>query len=156
MSGTFGSGLLADARWGSWYDNVMSWLAMRHNRKFLLLRYEDILDNPERELLRVARLLEIDPTPERLSRAVRLSSAEHMRKLEQKESADWVLTKATRQDKPFVRNAKAGTWRSALLPRSVAEIESAWGSAMSQLGYELVQPEIETENNGGPHTLFKG
>jgi hypothetical protein len=155
MSGTFGSGLLADPRWGSWYDNVMSWLAMRHNRKFLLLRYEDILDNAERELLRVSRFLEIEPTPDRLSRAVKLSSADHMRKLEQKESAEWALTKATRQDKPFVRTAKAGTWRSALLPRCVAEIERAWGSAMSQLGYELTQHEMETENSGGPHALFE-
>src|SRR6266849_3707097 len=68
MSGTFGSGLLADPRWGSWYDNVASWLAMRHNRKFLLLRYEDMLENPQRELSKVAAFLNLETSPTRLAR----------------------------------------------------------------------------------------
>jgi len=137
MSGTFGSGLLADPRWGSWYDNVASWLAMRHNRKFLLLRYEDMLENPQRELSKVAAFLNLEASPTRLARAVELSSADHMRKMEKSQAKDWQLTKSTRQDKPFVRDAKAGGWRSALPAKSVAEIEASWGSLMQTLGYEL-------------------
>src|SRR5713226_4545423 len=137
MSGNFGSGLLADPRWGSWYDNVASWLAMRHNRKFLLLRYEDMLENPQRELSKVAAFLNLETSPTRLARAVELSSADHMRKMEKSQAKDWQLTKSTRQDKPFVRDAKAGGWRSALPAKSVAEIEASWGSLMQTLGYEL-------------------
>ena len=37
--------------YGSWGDNVASWLSTRHNRPgFLLLRYEDMLEDAAREL----------------------------------------------------------------------------------------------------------
>jgi hypothetical protein len=137
LDGSFQSGLLVDPRWGSWYDNVASWLAMRHNRKFLLLRYEDMLDDPERELVKVADFLGLEATPERLARAVKLSSADHMRELEKKQAAEWSLTKNTRPDMAFVRKARSGTWRSELPPQTVADIETAWGSLMCTLGYEL-------------------
>ena len=137
LDGSFDSGLLVNPRWGSWYDNVASWLAMKDNRSFLLLRYEDMLDDPERELVKVANFLSIESTPERLARAVRLSSADHMRELEKTQAAKWSLTKNTRPDMAFVRKARAGAWRSELPPQAVADIETAWGSLMRTLGYEL-------------------
>ena len=137
MSGTFGSGLLADPRWGSWYDNVASWLAMRHNRKFLLLRYEDMLEDASRELKKVADFLGINASPERIARAVALSSADRMREMEKTQSKDWQLTKETRQDKPFVRKARAGGWKSEMPPAATARLEAQWGGLMRTLGYEL-------------------
>jgi hypothetical protein len=133
-----------DTRWGSWWDHVTSWLALRENHLgFLLLRYEDMKNDPEGELARVAGFLEqcsfrkIDSSPQMLKRAVELSSPERMRELEKAQAKDWVLTKQTRQDKPFVRSAKAGGWRSTLTPQSVALLESAWGDLMAHMGYEL-------------------
>jgi hypothetical protein len=60
-----------------------------------------------------------------------------MRALEKEEAANWILTKSTRSDKPFVRTAKAGGWKSQLAPESVEAIESAWGDLMQSLGYDL-------------------
>lgn len=137
MSGTFGSGLLADPRWGSWYDNVASWLAMQHNRRFLLLRYEDMLEDAARELRKAADFLGIAANPERIARAVELSSADKMREMEKSQSKDWQLTKETRQDKPFVRKARAGTWHSEMPPAAVTRIEEYWGVLMQTLGYQL-------------------
>ncbi len=137
MSGTFGSGLLADPRWGSWYDNVASWLAMQHNRKFLLLRYEDMLEDASRELRKVADFLAIEATSERIARAVALSSADNMREMEKAQSKDWQLTRQTRQDKPFVRKARAGGWKLEMPPAAIAQLEAQWGGLMRTLGYEL-------------------
>ncbi len=122
----------------SWSDHAMSWLSMRKQSDgFLFLRYEDMIQDAERELAKVARFLTFQPTPERIARAVQLSAADHMRKLEKKESQDWQLTKNTRQDKPFVRAAKSGNWENVLPAASVAAIETAWGAAMQSLGYAL-------------------
>jgi Sulfotransferase domain len=137
MSGTFGSGLLADPRWGSWHDNVASWLAMRGNRKFLLLRYEDMIEKPDRELHTIAEFLNIEASGERISRAIELSSASRMRELEQKQGTQWQLTKGTRRDLRFVRNAGTGGWTTALPAKSVTAIEQAWGPLMETLGYAL-------------------
>lgn len=80
----------------------------------------------------------IDSSNEALRRAVELSSPERMRALEKEEAGGWVLTKNTRSDKPFVRSAVAGGWKSQLAAESVAAIESAWGGLMLTMGYELI------------------
>lgn len=133
-----------DVRWGNWEDNVLSWLRMRDGSpNFLLLRYEDMKTNTVSELERVAMFLERCGVPgvtidaARLRRAVELSSSDRMRELEKTESKSWVLTKQTRQDKPFVRSATAGGWKTALPPASVALLEGAWGEAMRRLQYGL-------------------
>jgi estrone sulfotransferase len=126
-------------RIGSWGDHVTSWLSTRQgNKGFLLLRYEDLKQDPQRALAQVAEFLGIDASRERLNRAVDLSSAENMRKLEKQESAQWVATTLTRQDKPFVRNATSGGWKAVLPEQTVAYIEKSWGHLMRNLGYELV------------------
>jgi hypothetical protein len=133
-----------DAKWGSWSDHIMSWILLRQSDPgFLMLRYEDMKKDPAGELARIAGFLErcsfrkIDASTERLHRAVELSSPERMRKLEKEQGADWVLTKKTRHDKPFVRTATSGGWKSTLPTTSVAAIESAWGDVMQSLRYEL-------------------
>jgi hypothetical protein len=126
------------ARLGSWGDHVTSWLSTRQGKEgFLLLRYEDMLADPAREMGKVAVLLGIDPAPERLKRAAELSSADRMRKLEKDQGDKWVQTKYTRQDKQFVRKAGSGDWREILPAESVQMIESAWGEIMKSLGYKL-------------------
>jgi hypothetical protein len=54
----------------------------------------------------------------------------------------WSSTRETRQDKPFVRAAKAGGWKNELPEASVAEIEGAWGGLMREIGYELAVPSL--------------
>src|SRR6266852_5324714 len=72
------------------------------------------LIDPILELKKVAGILGIEPSSERLARAVELSSAENMRALEKTQADQWVLTKNTRPDKPFVREAKHGGWKTSL------------------------------------------
>ena len=129
---------------GSWGENIGSWLAARQNSKkfqsgenFLLLRYEDMLADPVRELRKVALFLGIEPAQDRLAKAVERSSADEMRKMEKLQAHLWTSTKDTRLDKPFIRTAKSGGWRNELPKSCVAEIESAWGRLMTELGYEL-------------------
>jgi hypothetical protein len=133
-----------DQKFGTWRDNVLSWVSLRgENPTFMMLRYEEMKRDTATALLHVVAFLEhcsfrkIDSSPEALERAVELSSPERMRALEKEEAANWVLTKSTRSDKPFVRTAKAGGWKSQLAPESVEAIESAWGDIMQSFGYNL-------------------
>jgi Sulfotransferase domain len=136
-------------RVGTWEEHAMSWVRMRHgNKNFCLVRYEDLLADPVKELRKVSPMLRIDPTPERIERAIKLSSAKEMRSLEKSQSEKWVTTKGTRQDIPFVRDAKSGGWRDRLSEASVRMIEEAWGSTMEDLGYELAY--------GSEHSRLEG
>lgn len=136
-----------DRKWGTWKEHVVSWLTLRQGRKeFLFLRYEDMKRNPAAELVRVAEFLHncnfrnIDYSQEKLQRAIQLSTPERMRQMEKEQAREWVLTKKTRQDKPFVRSATAGGWKSTLPAMSVTAIEHAWGDLMKSLGYAIGDP----------------
>jgi hypothetical protein len=135
----FVTGHLISADWGTWGENVASWVFARGARPgFLLLRYEDMQAHPERELTRIAKFLGIEASSELLQTTLERSSADRMREMETTQGKDWVSTKDKRTDIPFIRTASAGGWRSKLGRESVAQIESAWGNIMPQLGYELV------------------
>lgn len=122
--------------YGSWHENVSSWLATRYGREgFLLLRYEDLSEYPEEEVAKVARFLKLDRTPAEIRQAIGLSSADHMRDLEKREAHIWINTKTTRKDIPFVGTAAVGKWRSELSRSLAAQVEASWRPLMESLGY---------------------
>ena len=125
----------------SWGEHVGSWLGTRMNQPgFLLLRYEDLLRDPPRELSRLASFLGIAASTETLSQAIERSSANRLRQLEKVEHEAWVTTKGKRADVPFIAEAVAGAWKRKLPEPSVALIESAWGHLLDLLGYETSAP----------------
>jgi len=134
----FVEGRLISADWGTWGENVASWISTRqHRTDFLLVRYEDMKKDTERELQRIAAFLHLKTDSDRLRQAIAASSPERMREFEQAQSRQWVATKKHRRDIPFVGPAQSGRWHSELPDSLVAKIESTWGSLMSSLGYPL-------------------
>jgi Sulfotransferase domain len=113
--------------------------ARGHGREFLLLRYEDLLEDTQGGLLGIARFLGLDVGPDRIRLAVERSSARNMRKLESVQNRQWITTRESRKDIQFVREAKSGQWHEHLAPESVAAIQSAWGHLMALLGYPCRQ-----------------
>lgn len=123
--------------YGSWGENVAGWLATRNgSNAFLLVRYEDMIARPNEELRRVSSYLRIEPDEARIQQAVQRSSADEMRIMERSQAHLWSSTKDTRQDIPFVREAKAGGWKSELPHTCISEIENKWGALMRYLNYE--------------------
>lgn len=97
-------------RVGSWQDHVLSWIRLRQDTaNFCLIRYEQ-------------------------SAAVLRRACVHWRK---KNRNIGRRPRNTRQDIPFVREAKSGGWRTKLSPAAVEQIEQAWGGTMEELGYQL-------------------
>jgi hypothetical protein len=138
----FVNGKLISASWGTWAENVASWISTReHTDKFLLLRFEDMLNDTLGELTSIAEFLRVPTTNESLERAVANSSSKRMRQLEKEQEGQWVATKKHRKDIPFVRSAKR-IWRTDLPEPSVRKIEAAWGDLMVSLGYPLVTDRV--------------
>ncbi len=139
----FVKGNLLSKGWGTWGENVASWISTRGNSSdFLLLHYEDMIGDTYRELSRIAQFLGIKAAPSLLDTVVSRSTADRMRELEKTQSAEWVATKKHRKDIPFVRSARSGGWREQLSENSIAKIESAWGELMTTLGYRLASAKL--------------
>jgi hypothetical protein len=121
---------------GSWEENVGSWLgARKKDPEFLLLRYEDIINGAEDALKKVAIHLGINVTDEAIVRAVELSSFDRMRKLEKRQSNEWRPTKNSNKNLSLVRKAQCGGWINELSREESEKIENAWRDLMSMLGY---------------------
>lgn len=152
----FVNGRLISASWGTWAENVGSWIATRgHAENFLLLRFEDMLEDTQRELVRIAQFLKVPVTAETLERAIANSAADRMRQMEKQEEGQWVATKKHRKDIPFVRVAKSGGWKTNLPAACVMQIETAWGELMSSLGYSLVSMSSPEQRNVLESTLSR-
>lgn len=121
---------------GTWGENVGSWLgAKKDNSNFLLLRYEDMLNDPKTELKKIAHHLKISVTDELIDKVIKQSSFEQMQLLENNQNNLWNPIKNTRKDKFFVRSGQSGQWQKKLSTHSIKTIESTWSQVMMQLGY---------------------
>jgi len=142
----FLQGRLGSDDWGTWKENVASWMTTRGDDSgFLGLRYEDMIENPQREVGRIAAFLGVEISPARLDQVIALSSGDHLKKLEKQDADRWVGTKGRRQDIPMVRLATSGGWKKDLPYECVAKIEAAWGGLMATLGYELSTASARSE-----------
>lgn len=122
--------------YGSWGENVGSWLgARRHSERFLLARYEDILADPSRELKRVATFAGFKAEEVQIQAAVERSSADRMRSMERQHGQLWKPIKNSRSDIPFVRAAKQKQWTTEMPQACARIIECEWRDSMTELGY---------------------
>ena len=141
----FVHGRLNSKSWGTWGENVASWVCTRGtNPQFLLLRFEDMLKDARRELLRIAEFMALPSSNTNIERAIKNCSADRMRQLEKQEENQWAATKKHRKDIPFVGTATSGKGRAQLSVSSLQQIESAWGDLMASLGYSLASTDAPT------------
>jgi len=139
--------------YGTWGENTATWFYARgKSPRLLLVTYEALQADGPHQMARIAEFIGVSADPERIAFAIEQSSADRMRELEKKQGHLWSSTKRTRQDKPFVRAAKAGGWKKELSEASIGEIEAAWGGLMNELGYELVTSSGRNSaaNSGSP------
>lgn len=122
---------------GSWQENVASWLAVRDTGEdFLLVRYEDLLAETSIQLGRIARFLGREATERELTRVVAECSFDTMRALEAETGNRSAHLRHVRTDIGFVRQGKSGTWATELPEAVSSNIERRWHPLLERLGYE--------------------
>ena len=122
---------------GNWQQHVASWLYTQNDRQLLWFRYEDMLDQPGPALTRIAEFMGINVTPDKIASAIAASCHQRMREMERDHSQQWRMTKNTRRDIPFIRNAAKDKWREELSKDLQEKIESAWAETMTSLLYPV-------------------
>jgi hypothetical protein len=116
--------------WGSWSQHVESWTRKPHPAIYVM-RYEDMLSDPEKTFGALARHLLLNPTADELALAIKRSSFESLSNHEEKSGFQEKPKHADR----FFREGRAGQWKDVLAPKQVDLIVNAHGGTMKRFGY---------------------
>jgi hypothetical protein len=123
-------------KYGSWGENVGSWLgARRGTPDFMIVRYEDLLEDAETELRRIAEMLRLSASNGQIQHAIENGRADRMREMEKSQQSQHKNLKTSRPDIAFVRAARSGQWQQELPAGAIQSIESAWSDLMRELRY---------------------
>lgn len=114
----------------SWSNHVLSWLD-QSGADPLLLRYEDMLDDPQAALIRVAAFCGLSPSPQAVAGAVAATRFDTLRA--QEESGGFV-ERPTNVDRFFRRGVAQG-WRDSLTAGQAGRIVRDHAQVMARLGY---------------------
>jgi hypothetical protein len=110
---------------GNWSDHVAYW----REKPVVVVRYEDLLRDTEAEMIRIAAALEIDVSDDIIRECV-LNQDFKKKKLEFKRAGD-------NKNAQFLRQGRAGSWKTLLPPSVIKKIESQHARVMNEVGYEL-------------------
>ncbi len=116
--------------YGAWHENVLSW-TRKPSRTLYIMRYEDMLAEPEQTFGALARHLTLRPTPEQLQDAIARSSFDKLK--EQEESGGF--RERPKKSNAFFRVGKAGQWQEVLTKAQVRAIVRSNRVQMERFGY---------------------
>jgi hypothetical protein len=114
----------------SWSGHVKSYLD-QPKLPLLLIRYEDMLEDTEKQLAKTVEFAEFEPDPARVRRAVEFSTFATLKAQEQEHGFQEKMPKA----ESFFREGKSGNWRTALSTELAQSILDHHGETMTRLGY---------------------
>ncbi|XP_043825519.1 sulfotransferase 1 family member D1-like [Dromiciops gliroides] len=106
---------------GSWYDHVKGWWEKRKDYRILYLFYEDMKEDPKRELLKVLKFLEKDLPEEIVNKILYHTSFKVMK---QNPTANYTMMSEKEMDhnvSPFMRKGISGDWKNQF---TVAQYET--------------------------------
>ncbi|MBI1260263.1 MAG: sulfotransferase domain-containing protein [Rhizobiales bacterium] len=114
----------------SWSTHVRSW-TQHPNPQLLVLRYEDMINEPLKYFTQVANFLGLKPSQERIERAIRNSSFKTLKEQEQKTG----FKEKSEHAQSFFREGKVDQWREKLTPSQIRQIIVEHREQMQRFGY---------------------
>ena len=115
---------------GSWSGHVKSWTSPSPY-PMLVLRYEDLLEDPEAQFERVLTHIGIPVDKARLKKAVEFASFKELSR--QEESAGFIERPV--QSEKFFAKGEAGQWKDDLDKSLIVEIKRTHRKVMKKYGY---------------------
>ena len=126
---------------GSWRSNYNSWKELEKSKKYLLIKYEDLIHKKKTVTLKIFKFLfslgvklEIDMT--KLNKVIKTTDFENMKNKELEETFyEALIDDKTGKRKNFFNLGPKNDWRKHLDKRNKDIIEKNFSSEMRELGY---------------------
>lgn len=124
---------------GIWGTNIESWLDNQEKVEngFLLIKYENLLQDTTKEAHRIISFLNLDRTEQEINEAVNWASFDNMKALEQKQQSHLNgNSPLVNKTMPFIREGKANKWKSVLNKEQQQQINQTFDKTLTRLGYK--------------------
>lgn len=126
---------------GSWSFNYNSWKKLNSQKKYLLVKYEDLINKKKSTLIKIFKFLisigmnhKVDMI--KLNKVIKSTEFELMREKEKKETFyESMLDEKTGKRKPFFNLGPKNDWRRCLNKKNIDQIEKNFEDEMLELGY---------------------
>ena len=127
---------------GSWGSNFNSWKSLKTPGKYLLIKYEDLINNKKETFLKMLEFIHklkkvrlvVDNT--KLDNAIASTNFKKMQNLEKEKGfIESKIDNKTGKNIPFFNLGENNKWENSLNSEIVKKIENAFGKEMKELGY---------------------
>ena len=123
---------------GSWKTHYLSWKNFPKN--YLMIKYEDILINPEKEFLKIVdylkKFINFQITSDKLKKIIKNISFDELKKREEENLfTENVYDLETEKKIKFFNLGPKNEWKKLLDKKILSEIELEFKQEMSELGY---------------------
>ncbi|NDA22450.1 MAG: sulfotransferase [Proteobacteria bacterium] len=126
----------------SWKFNFNSWKKWDERNKYLLIRYEDLVNRKKTILIRIFKFLKTlgaiknDLNMTKLNRTIKSTEFQKMKKMEKTETFhESVIDDKTGKKKDFFNLGPKNNWRQILDHKNREKIENSFADEMKELGY---------------------
>jgi hypothetical protein len=126
----------------TWASNFNSWKPFKNQNKYLLVKYEELINKPEKTFLRILEFIhrlgksKYEINQIKLENVLRTTSFENLKKLEKKEGFfEATYNKEIKKVIPFFNKGPSRNWQNNLDIKIKNKIEIAFKKEMKELEY---------------------
>ena len=126
----------------NWATNFHSWKLFKEHERYLLIKYEDLINKRESTFLNVLNFIhkitksKLVLDKEKFDNTIKTTSFENMQKLEKEKGfSEAGINQKTGEKVPFFNLGPKNDWRQSLNPTIIQKIEKAFKEEMKELGY---------------------
>jgi len=126
----------------NWSKNFQSWKSFKDYKKYLLVKYEDLIKKPDEVLFDILKFIHklkntnFTLQKEKFDNVIKTSTFERMQDLEKKEG--FIESSTHHKDGkkiPFFNLGPKNDWRNLLESKVKLKLEEAFENEMKELGY---------------------